>query len=139
VSLARHRTPAPGRASYSDAVVVDLGGARWIYVAGQTPRPDVADGTVPRDLTGQAERCFDQIERILTEHGATLADVVALTTYLVSLDRYQEFAAVRARRFGDETPSSAAVGVAALLDGALVEVLAVAVTEAAALPQNGRA
>ncbi len=45
VSLARHRTPAPGGASYSDAVVVEAGGARWIYVAGQTPRPDSRPAT----------------------------------------------------------------------------------------------
>lgn len=130
MSLDRHRTPAPGGASYSDAVVVEAGGARWIYVAGQTPRPspygDSSD--VPADLGGQAERCFDQIERILAAHGASLADVVQLTTYLVDLTAYEQFAAARAHRFGAEPPSSAAVGVASLLDGALVEIVAVAVT-----------
>ncbi len=128
MSLARHRTLAPGAASYSDAVVVEAGDARWIYVAGQTPRPDAATGEVPADLAGQSERCFAQIERILAAHGASLADVVQLTTYLVDLAEYGEFAAVRARRFGAEAPSSAAVGVASLLDGALVEIVAVAVT-----------
>ncbi len=129
VSLARHRTPAPGGASYSDAVVVEAGGARWIYVAGQTPRPTEAGDAVPAGLGGQTERCLDQIERILAGHGAALADVVQLTTYLVDLADYGEFAAVRARRFGAEPPSSAAVGVASLLDDALVEIVAVAVTE----------
>jgi 2-iminobutanoate/2-iminopropanoate deaminase len=129
VSLARRRTPAPGGASYSDAVVVEAGGARWIYVAGQTPRPGAAGGDVPADLAGQSERCFAQIERILDGHGAALTDVVQLTTYLVDLADYGEFAAVRARRFGAGPPSSAAVGVASLLDGALVEIVALAVTE----------
>jgi 2-iminobutanoate/2-iminopropanoate deaminase len=128
VSLARHRTPAPGGASYSDAVVVEAGGARWIYVAGQTPRPLAEPGDVPADLGGQTERCFDQLERILAGHGAALADVVQLTTYLVDLADYGEFAAVRARLFGDQPPTSAAVGVASLLDKALVEIVAVAVT-----------
>jgi enamine deaminase RidA (YjgF/YER057c/UK114 family) len=126
MSLARHRTPAPGGASYADAVVVEAAGARWIYVAGQTPRPDEA-GAVPADLGGQTERCFDQIARILRDHGATLADVVQVTSYLIDLERYAEFAGVRKRRLGDHLPASAAVGVASLLDGALVELVAVAV------------
>jgi enamine deaminase RidA (YjgF/YER057c/UK114 family) len=57
MSPLRRRTPAPGGASYSDAVAIDAGGARWIYVSGQTPRPDDS-GAVPAGLGGQSERCF---------------------------------------------------------------------------------
>ena len=131
MSPARDRTPAVSGASYSDVVVVEVGSARWIYVAGQTPRPDPAGGVVPADLGGQSERCFDQIERILAAYGAAMSDVVQITAYLTDLRDYEQFAAARARRFGAEPPSSAAVGVASLLDGALVEIVAVAV---AALP-----
>jgi enamine deaminase RidA (YjgF/YER057c/UK114 family) len=49
-----------------------------------------------------------------------------VTVYLVDLGSYAVFAAVRARRCGAEPPASAAVGVASLLGGALVEVAAVA-------------
>jgi enamine deaminase RidA (YjgF/YER057c/UK114 family) len=133
MTVLRVRTPAPGGASYSDAVVVQAGGARWIYVAGQTPRARPGEDAPPAHLGGQAERCFDQIERILHEHGATLADVVSLTAYLLDLIHYTEFAEVRARRFPAEPPSSAAVGVASLLDDALVEIVAVAVTAARSL------
>ena len=125
MNIRRRRTPAPGGASYSDAVAVEAAGVRWLYVAGQTPRPDIA-GELPADLGGQSERCFDQIERLLGEHGAALSDVVQLTVYLTDLERYAEFAAVRKHRFGDEPPASAAVGVASLLGGALVEVAATA-------------
>ena len=58
-----------------------------------------------------------------------LADVVQITVFLTDLTRYEEFAAVRGRRFEAAPPSSAAVGVAALLGDALVEIVAVAVTE----------
>jgi 2-iminobutanoate/2-iminopropanoate deaminase len=122
----RRRTPAPAGAGYSDAVAVDAAGASWIYVAGQTPRR-TESGRVPGDLAGQSERCFDQIEQLLESYGATLADVVQMTVYLVDLESYAEFAAVRARRCGDEPPTSAAVGVASLLGGALVEIAATAV------------
>jgi 2-iminobutanoate/2-iminopropanoate deaminase len=127
VTLERHRSPGPGGASYSDAVVVDAAGSRWIHVAGQTPRA-VGSDAVPADLAGQAQLCFRQIEQILGSWGATLADVVQITVYLTDLDDYADFAEVRARAFRDEPPASAAVGVAALLDGALVEIAAVAAT-----------
>jgi len=123
----RDRTPAPAGASYSDAVVIDTPGARWVYVAGQTPRAAGPDG-VPKDLGGQAERCFEQIESILSRWGATLADLVQITVYLVNLDDYASFAEVRARLVGEMPPASAAVGVASLLDDSLVEIAAVAVT-----------
>jgi enamine deaminase RidA (YjgF/YER057c/UK114 family) len=127
VSFARHSSPAPGGASYSDAVVVDAAGARWIYVAGQTPRVDPPND-LPPTVGEQSELCFRQIEAILAARDAALTDIVQITVYLTSLDDYAGFAAVRARLFGGEPPSSAAVGVSALLDDALVEIVAVAVT-----------
>jgi 2-iminobutanoate/2-iminopropanoate deaminase len=124
----RERLPAPGGASYSDAVTVDVGRSRILYLAGQTPREH--DGhPVPEDLAGQTERCFEQIEALLARHDATLHDVVQITTYLTDLSRYSEFAAVRGRVFGDSPPASAAVGVAELLGGVQVEIVAVAVVD----------
>lgn len=120
----RRRLPAPGSATYSDAVVVEAGGARWIYVAGQTPREPA-----PPDLAGQAERCFGQIEHVLAGCGASLADVVQITVYLTDLAAFGEFSEVRGRVFGAEPPTSTAVGVASLLGGVLVEITAVAVTD----------
>jgi enamine deaminase RidA (YjgF/YER057c/UK114 family) len=129
VTVERHRTAAPGGASYSDAVVLDAAGVRWIHVAGQTPRVAPPD-RVPADLAGQTELCFRQMESILGVWGATLADVVQLTVFRTDLEDYASFAAVRARVFGGDPPSSAAVGVASLLDRALVEIVALAVTPA---------
>jgi 2-iminobutanoate/2-iminopropanoate deaminase len=129
MSVVVRRSPAVGGSSYSDAVVVDSAGIRWIHVAGQTPRVPSPDRE-PADLAGQAELCFEQIESILAKWGAALSDVVQITVYLTSLDDYASFAGVRARMFGQEPPASAAVGVASLLGGALVEISAVAVTTA---------
>jgi 2-iminobutanoate/2-iminopropanoate deaminase len=121
---ARRRLPAPGGATYSQAVVVETRDARWIYVAGQTPAEPVPD-----DLRGQTQRCFAQIETILAECGAALRDVAQITVYLTDLARYADFAEVRGSVFGSEPPSSAAVGVASLLGGALVEISAIAVAQ----------
>ena len=126
MTVGRGRTPGPGGATYSDAVVVDLPGARWIYVAGQTARQS---NGIPADVAGQSEACFAQLEAILGEWGAVLADLVQITVYLTDLEQYPSYAAVRSRLLADAPPSSAAVGVASLLGGALVEISGVAVTE----------
>jgi 2-iminobutanoate/2-iminopropanoate deaminase len=127
MSLELNRTPAASGGSYSDAVVVDFAGARWIHVAGQTPHAPPSS-QVPTDVGGQALLCFRQIESILSKWDAALADVVQITVYLTSLEDYSSFASVRARLFECQPPASAAVGVASLLDDALVEIAAVAVT-----------
>ena len=115
------RFPSPGGASYSESVAVS-GAGRWVFVAGQLV------GGRGR-LAEQADGCFERIEQALASHGGTLADVVRITAYLTSLEDFGEFAEARARRFGGNLPTSTAVQVAGLLDGALVEVDAVAFVE----------
>jgi 2-iminobutanoate/2-iminopropanoate deaminase len=110
-------------ASFSDAVTV-AGPGRWIHVAGQVALD--AEGEVSGDLAGQTNVTLDHIERILNGVGADLSHVVRITVYLTGLDDYAEFSRVRAERFGDSLPASAAVQVAGLLLGALVEIEAVA-------------
>ncbi len=128
MTIQRGRTPGPGGATYSDAVVIDLPGARWIYAAGQTARPHEVNG-IADDVAGQTEACFEQLEAILGQWGATLADLVQITVYLIDLEQYPSYAAVRSRLLANAPPSSAAVGVASLIGGALVEIAGVAVTE----------
>ena len=120
--MSRRRLPAPGGTTYSDLLVVELPGAKLVYVAGQTPREPVPEG-----LRAQTERCFAQIEKLLGEAGASLADVVQITSYLTDLSDFAEFSEVRGRLFGDEPPTSTAVGVADLLGGVHVEITAVAI------------
>jgi enamine deaminase RidA (YjgF/YER057c/UK114 family) len=127
MSLNLRRTSAAGGGSYSDAVVVDVAGARWIHVAGQTPQA-APSNPMPTDVGGQARLCFRQIESILAKWEASLADVVQITVYLTSLEDYASFASVRGRLFEGQPPASAAVGVSSLLDDALIEIAAVAVT-----------
>lgn len=122
MSIERHPSNfAPS--SFADAVVVG-GPGRWIHVAGQVGMD--AEGKVEGDLAAQTHATFDHVERVLGAAGATLADVVKITVYLTSLDEYAAFSAVRAERFGEVLPASAAVGVADLLLGAEVEIEALA-------------
>ncbi|AQT78785.1 hypothetical protein B1R94_05230 [Mycolicibacterium litorale] len=117
------RSAAATGGSYSDAVTVS-GPGQWIHISGQVAFGP--DGTVTGTLYEQTHGCLDHIEALLIKAGATLADTVRITAYLVGLDDYPEFARARAERFGDELPASAAVGVARLLMNARVEIDAVA-------------
>jgi 2-iminobutanoate/2-iminopropanoate deaminase len=110
-------------ASYSDVVAVG-GPGRWIQVAGQVGMD--AEGKVEGDLAAQTHATLDNVEAALAKVGGSLADVVKITVYLTSLDDYASFSAVRAERFGETLPASAAVQVAGLLLGAEVEIEALA-------------
>jgi 2-iminobutanoate/2-iminopropanoate deaminase len=110
-------------ASYSDAVAVS-GPGRWIQVAGQVGMD--AEGKVEGDLAAQTHATLDNVEKVLAKVGADLGDVVKIVVYLTSLDDYASFSAVRAERFGEVLPASAAVQVAGLLLGAEIEIEALA-------------
>ena len=55
-----------------------------------------------------------------------MGSVVSITVYLTRLDDYPAFDQVRRERFLDDRPASAAIEVAGLLFGALIEISAVA-------------
>jgi 2-iminobutanoate/2-iminopropanoate deaminase len=111
------RIPGAGAATFSKAVVVS-GPGRTIYVSGNiSPNGSMAE---------QATGCIDQIEAALRAAGGSLEHVVRITAWLTRLDEYGEYNRVRGERFGANLPASAAVQVAGLLRGALIEIDAVA-------------
>ena len=111
------RIPVTSGASYSKAVVVS-GPGKTVYVSGNLARGN--------SMAEQANGCIDQIESALRAVGGSLEDVVRITAWLTRLDEYGEYNRVRAARFGENLPASAAVQVAGLLQGALIEIDAVA-------------
>ena len=111
------RVPGTGSATFSKAVAVS-GAGRTVYVSGNiTPKGSMAE---------QANGCIDQIESALRAVGGTLDHVVRITAWLTALDEYGEYNRVRGERFGAHLPASAAVQVAGLLRGALIEIDAIA-------------
>jgi len=98
-----------------------------IWVSGQVgvdERFQPADG-----MAAQARLAFEGLKRVLEAAGASLADVVELTTFHIDLrGEMAEFAQVKDAYFPDNYPAWTAVGVAQLaVDGLRVEVRAVAV------------
>ena len=111
------RVPGAGSASFSKAVAVS-GAGRTVYVSGNIARGG--------SMAEQANGCIDQIESALRAVGGSLEHVVRVTAWLTRLDEYAEYNRVRGERFGANLPASAAVQVAGLLRGALIEIDAVA-------------
>jgi enamine deaminase RidA (YjgF/YER057c/UK114 family) len=112
--------------TYSDAIEVPAS-ARWLFTAGT---PGLAeDGTLPSDITTQAELAWRHIEHMLRKAGMTINDIVKLTQYLVSAADIPAYAAVRARRLAGARPASMLLVVPALVrPGFLLEVEVIAAT-----------
>jgi len=110
--------------SYSDMVTVS-GPGTWVHIAGQLAFDDDRR-IVGIDVATQARQCFDRIESLLRAVGGDLSNVVGITVYLTELEHYPDFDRVRAERFPDHPPASAAVRVAGLLFGGLIEISAIA-------------
>jgi 2-iminobutanoate/2-iminopropanoate deaminase len=111
-------------AKYSEVVSVQ-GPGRWVHVSGQVAL-DENNQLVEGDLAAQTELTLDHVERVLRRASAELSDVIKITVYLTSLDDYSAFSEVRAKRFGDTPPASAAVKVDGLMLDAAIEIEAVA-------------
>lgn len=112
-------------------------GSRTVYMAGQIARDAAGNKVGEGDLVAQVEQCYLNVATALAAAGATFADVVKLTVYVVDLttDKLPAFAegvARAAEQLGIAVPLAplTGIGVAALAEpDLLVEVEAVAVLD----------
>jgi reactive intermediate/imine deaminase len=113
---------APPISHYTDAVIA----GDTLYVSGIVPVD--ADGrVVGEDVAAQARHVFAIMERVLAAAGASPADVVKVTVYLLDIDDRPKINPVRQEFFGETRPASTLVEVSRLaVEGALVEIEAVA-------------
>ena len=114
------------------AQVVAARGSRTVFVAGQVSVDAQGNLVAPGDVVGQARQAFANLRTALVAAGATIADVAKVTWYVVGYrsELLPDLAAARREVFGDHTPASTLVGVAALaMPEYLVEAEAVAVID----------
>ncbi len=80
------------------------------------------------DVYAQSMQTFKNIEEALASAGATMADVVKITTYLTDMAGYQDFSRARGEIFPNGVPSSTTVTAPALIKPELlVEIEAMAI------------
>jgi enamine deaminase RidA (YjgF/YER057c/UK114 family) len=102
---------APPAARYAHAVVSE-GAARLLHTSGVVPT--APDGSVPTDVGEQADVVWANIAAILAEAGMAVADIVAVTTYVVAGNDLAPVMAARDRAFGGHVAASTLVTVPAL-------------------------
>ena len=108
--------------TYSQAVRV----GNTVYLSGQIGL-DPASMQLVDGIDAQIVRVFDNLKAVAEAAGGSLADVVKLNVFLTDLAHFARVNEVMASYFFQPFPARAAVGVAALPRGALVEADAVMV------------
>ena len=98
-----------------------------VYVSGQVAFDPQGNVVGEGDMAAQARQVFSNLRTVLAEAGATMDDVVKITTFLTDMSRFSDYAAARAEAFPNKIPASTAVATPALVKPELlVEVEAVA-------------
>ena len=113
---------APPISHYTDAVAA----GDTLYISGIVP-VDATGAVVGDDVVAQARQVFANMARVLAAAGATPADVVKVTVYLLDVDDRPKINPVRQEFFGAARPASTLVEVSRLaVPGALLEIEAIA-------------
>jgi len=100
-----------------------------IYLSGQIPLDRDGNLVGAGDIEAQAAQAYHNIEAILTELGASMDDIVKMTTYLTRRDDLDGFRRARNRVFSDPFPLNTLLFVSGLAHpDYLVEIEAIACT-----------
>jgi reactive intermediate/imine deaminase len=97
-----------------------------VYCSGQIGL-DPATMQLAEGIEAQIQRVFRNLQAVAEAAGGSLADAVKVTIYLVDLGHFAKVNEIMAQYFPQPFPSRAAVGVASLPRGALVEADAILV------------
>lgn len=82
----------------------------FVYVSGQTPRDPMTGELAGADVATQARFTLSNVQRVLAQAGAAMADVVSLTLYLQHMEDWGAVNEVYKEFFTAPFPSRTAVG-----------------------------
>ena len=120
-----HTTAAPQAiGTYSQAIRC----RDSVYLSGQIGL-DPATMQLTDGIDAQAHRVFQNLKAVATEAGGSLDHAVKLTVYLTDLTHFARVNEIMSTYFTQPYPARAAVGVASLPRGALIEADAILVIE----------
>ena len=113
-----HTQSAPAAiGTYSQAIQVD----NTVYLSGQIPLDPKTMQMCSDDIRAQIEQVMVNLEAVCTAAGGDLSHIVKLNVYLTDLNHFPLINEAMSRYFIEPYPARAAIGVAALPRGALVE------------------
>jgi 2-iminobutanoate/2-iminopropanoate deaminase len=96
-----------------------------LFCSGQVPLDPESGEIVGETPAEQATRCLKNLEAVCAAAGTDLSRAVRMTIFTTQLDDFASINEAYAAFFPADPPARAAVGVAALPKGALVEIDAV--------------
>jgi len=103
---------------YSQAIVA--GG--FLFTAGQIALDPVTGKIVDGGIVEQTTRVLANLHEVLAKAGATWADVVRTTVYLIDLAEFPVMNEIYGKHLGNARPARSTVQVVALPRGGLVEI-----------------
>lgn len=107
--------------TYSQAVKV----GNTVYLSGQIPLIPETMELIEGDMRAQITQVFDNLTAVAKAAGGSLADISKLNIFLTDLSHFPLVNEIMADYFAEPYPARAAVGVASLPKGALVEMDAI--------------
>lgn len=91
-----------------------------VYLSGQIGL-DPASMQMVEGIDAQIIRVFENLKAVAEAAGGSMADIVKLNVFLTDLGNFAKVNEAMARYFSEPFPARAAIGVASLPRGALVE------------------
>ena len=107
--------------TYSQAVRVGT----TVYISGQIPLVPATMTLVDGDMRMQIRQVFENLKAVAIAAGGSLDDIVKLNVFLTDLVHFPLVNEIMATYVREPYPARAAIGVAALPKGALVEMDAI--------------
>ena len=112
-----HTENAPAAiGTYSQAILV----GETLYLSGQIGL-DPYSMELVEGIEAQVRRVFDNLKAVCEAAGGSLADIAKLNIFLTDLSNFQLVNQIMGEYFAQPYPARAALGVASLPKGALVE------------------
>jgi len=123
-----HTDKAPAAIGpYSQATIAN----GLLFTAGQIALDPATTQVIEGDVVVQTEQVFKNLGAVLASAGATWADVVKTTVFLMDMRDFPRMNEVYARVVGDARPARSTVQVSGLPRGVLVEIDLIAAIPAA--------
>lgn len=98
-----------------------------LFISGMAPLDTHGNLVGSDDVAAQARKVLENIEATLAQAGATFADVLRVTVYLIDVNDRHAINPVRKEFFGSHRPASTLIGVRELaIPGMKVEIEAIA-------------
>ncbi|HTV57619.1 MAG TPA: RidA family protein [Verrucomicrobiae bacterium] len=106
---------------FSDGIVA----GNTLFVAGEQGTD--AKGNLPEGIGPQTQAALDNIAKVVKQAGFEMSDIVSVTVYLSDIHDFPAMNAVYRTVLPDPKPARATVQVGALVNGAKIEISAIAV------------